>query len=196
MNCIEPEAALYPMVLRWLNKEFRTSDAFIDGTSAAALFCADISQKAADEGGHWSRPDLAAIAYNRGVFTPKWDASIYSFEIKRHHGVDEAAVYEAMAHKRFAHFSYLLWQDREMPDAKSWRIVDLCRDVGVGAITVEAPNDENTYRLRAKPVRQGVSLAASDGFIAQRFPEDEKRRLLSWLSSTGWKQAGEGQETI
>jgi hypothetical protein len=193
---VKPERALYPMVMRWLNLGFATSEALINVGQRPVLFSADVSAKKADIGGHWSRPDLATIAYRRGVFTPAWEASIYSFEVKCQSTVDQAAVYEAVAHTRFAHYSYLLWQEQNMPSAERWRIVDLCREFGIGAITAEDPNDVNTYRLRAKPRRNQITISETDNFIRERFPQELQSEIKAWLSSSGWKQLGEGQDTI
>ena len=193
---VKPEIKLYPHVLRWLHMDFRTSDALIGGDIQSTLFSADVSQKKSDIGGHWSRPDLATIAYRRGVFTPSWEASIYSFEVKCYSTINQAAVYEAVAHTRFVHYSYLLWQDEEMPNKQSWRIVDLCREFGIGVITTSAPNDVNTYRLRVRPKRNQITILESDKFIQERFPVEEQTRIKEWLSANDWKQSGEGYDSL
>lgn len=176
--------------------DFRTSDALVDGDLSSTLFSADISRQEANIGGHWSRPDMATIAYRRGIYTPSWEASLYSFEVKCYSTVNQAAVYEAVAHTRFVHYSYLLWQEEDMPSAERWQIVDLCREFGVGAITTTIPSDINTYRLRAKPKRNQITVSEIDNFMRERFPSVDKVRIKEWLSKRGWKQLEEGQETI
>lgn len=193
---IKPERRLYPMVMRWLNLGFATSEALMNEGQRPTLFSADVSTKKAEVGGHWSRPDLATIAYRRGIFTPAWEASIYSFEVKCQSTVNQAAVYEAVAHTRFVHYSYLMWQEEDMPSPEKWQIVDLCREFGVGAITASDPKDENTYRLRAKPKRNQITISDTDGFIRERFPFEKQKEIKDWLSMSGWKQLGEGQDTI
>ena len=196
MKEVKPESALYPHVLKWLERDFRTSPALIDGGVETILFSADVSQKKADIGGHWSRPDLATIAYKRGIFTPSWESTLYTFEVKCFSTVNQAAVYEAVAHTRFAHYSYLLWQEKEMPSSEKWRIVDLCREFGIGAITAVRPEDENTYKLRAKPKRNQITLSETDSFIRERFSPEYQDRIKKWLSANGWKQQGEGRESL
>lgn len=139
---------------------------------------------------------MATIAYRRGIYTPSWEASLYSFEVKCYSTVNQAAVYEAVAHTRFVHYSYLLWQEEDMPSAERWQIVDLCREFGVGAITTTIPSDINTYRLRAKPKRNQITVSEIDNFMRERFPSVDKVRIKEWLSKRGWKQLEEGQETI
>lgn len=193
---VKPERDLYPLVMRWLNMGFATSDALINVGQRPTLFSADISQKKANIGGHWSRPDLATIAYRRGVFTPSWEASIYSFEVKCYSTVDQAAVYEAVAHTRFVHYSYLLWQEEDMPSSEKWRIVDLCREFGVGAITAFDPSDVNTYKLRAAPKRNQITISETDSFIRERFPLELQNKIKEWLGKNGWQQLGAGRDAI
>lgn len=193
---VKPERRLYPMVMRWLDLGFVTSEALMNVGQRPVLFSADVSTRKAEIGGHWSRPDLATIAYRRGTFTPAWEASIYSFEVKCASTVDQASVYEAVAHTRFVHYSYLLWQEEDMPSPEKWQIVDLCREFGVGAITASDPEDENSYRLRARPRRNQTTISETDCFIRERFPADQQRRIKNFLSKSGWQQLGERQDTI
>lgn len=181
MKLIRPERKLYPLVMRWLNTQFRRSTALVDHTDRTQLFAVDISQQGIDDGGLWSRPDLAVIAYTRSKFIPYWTTSIYSFEIKTADGVNQFSVYESFAHTRYVNYSYLFWQALDELSESERRIVALCKEFEIGAITAEDPNNPNNYKVWCESKYRSINPSQFDSFITQRLSPEEQEKILNWL---------------
>ena len=195
MKVIQPETKLYPLVLAWLNSRFRVSGALPELTERSEIFASDISQVPSEEGGLWSRPDLAALVFTRGKYVPYWTFSLCSFEIKTAKGMNTSAIYEAFAHTRFAHYSILFWQSKQ-DDAKLVEWLNLCSQFGLGAITAEEPNQPSSYVLHLQPKRTSVDNSTIDAFIGDRFNNEKKRRISGWLKAQGWARDSDIEETI
>lgn len=174
------------MVAKWLNTQFTRSGALIDVSDQTQIFVSDISQQGIDEGGLWSRPDLAVVAYTRSKFIPSWHTSIYSFEVKTADGIDQSSVYEAFAHTRYVNYSYLVWQSPRSLSESGRRIVALCREFSIGAITAENPDDPYCYEVWCEAKRVNIDAPLGDSFITQRLPKGDKEQILNWLQRNGW----------
>lgn len=192
MEIVSQESSLYPLVLRWLRSDFRHSTLVANLGEHLQAFSADVSTKSGDTRGLWSRPDLATVVFSRGKYVPTWHSALFSFEVKTAAGIGEAAVYEAFSHTRFAHYSVLVWQASESCP-KSEKIIQLCGEYGIGAVTTEAPNVSNSYTVRASPIRTDVSLFSVDRFIEQRFGKFERQSIASWLRANGWTSSIEAE---
>lgn len=186
MKLASTESDLYPPILRWLNGGFKRSNAYLSRSRTAMLFASNVSTAGVPDGGRWSRPDLAVISYEKARFIPAWAASIYSFEVKTYANINDDAVYEAFAHTRFVNYSYLIWQEELSLSAQSTRIVSLCSEYGIGAITFEDPLDNDTYKVRGAPKRYSLSASEFDHFVANRLKDQERASIESWLASQGW----------
>jgi hypothetical protein len=58
-------------------------------------------------GGKWTRPDITLASSNSYTYVPGRPVEIRTFEIKTHDGLDVTAVYEALAHRRAAHYAHV-----------------------------------------------------------------------------------------
>lgn len=187
MEEISPEKDLYAPVLNWLTNWFTDHEANALSGQMSEIFSADVSQAPAeDKGGLWSRPDLAAVVFSKGKFVPQWSWSLVTIEVKTAKNINEQAVYETIGHTRYSNYSFLFWQARDELLPEDERIVELCSQYQVGAITSEHPHDARSFRLRNMPARVSIEPHLVDGFIKARFPEAVKRRLTNWLSIQGW----------
>lgn len=191
MMPVTSESALYPMVLAWVDTQLIASNLIAGRTQATVIFSANVSQQASQDGGLWSRPDLAAVVYTPASFLPNWQAQLFSFEVKTSSGIGQAAVYEAFSHTRFANYSILVWQDALEPSKNTEMVIDLCSQYGVGALTTANPTDPNSYKVRVKPQHFDISPTGFDSFVIERFPESKRREIQNWLASNGWGRNGE-----
>lgn len=187
MPIIRPESALYPLVANWIHSHLRTSELNFGDYGNQQVFMANTAQAPAADGGYWSRPDLAAILYYRPRFVPTWSASLYTFEVKTADGINEAAVYEAVAHRRYANYSVLVWQT-DGNDAQINQITELCKQFGVGALAADDPTNPSSYRVLNIAERSEINPVVVDQFIDYRFPTTERIRLENWLNENGWNQ--------
>ena len=100
-----------------------------------------IFQKTATGGnlgdGRLSRPDFTLAAIRSWRFDPQRTLEVYSFEVKNRAGASVSAVYEAVAHGRFAHHPYLVCPRSRFDPAFNSEILDACVREGIGLITFD-----------------------------------------------------------
>jgi hypothetical protein len=137
-----------------------------------------------DTGGKWTRPDATLASCNTYKFVPGKQVELNTFEIKTFDGLDVTAVYEALAHRRAAHYSYVLAYVPESERAVLKSLLDrLCADAdehGVGLIVVGEATDYETWDFEVEPGRNDPDPADLDNFIRTQTSEDFKDRILSW----------------
>lgn len=184
-NCAR-EQDLYPFLSAWLLMELKSSKLLEQAGQSYQVFVQDVSYASADPGGLWSRPDLAAVVYRRGRFVPNWQTELFSFEVKTTNGLNDMAVYEAFAHTRFAHYTYLFWPVGD--DPADPKIVGLCKEFGIGILTARDPIDLQSYNMVLKAQRRDIDASLVDSFIAQRFTPDSQAAIESWLHGQGWRR--------
>jgi len=126
------------------------------------------------------------MVYSRPRFIPIWSAALYTFEIKTYDGISESSVYEAVAHRRYSNFSTLVWQ-ASRDDTKVSRIVELCSQFGVGAVTAEDPSDPYGYILHTTAKKSEIEPSVVDEFVDHRFPKSTRIRIEDWLDQLGWQ---------
>ncbi len=86
-------------------------------------------QGSRDTGGMWTRPDVALASCSRLKFVPGIQLELNTFEIKTFDGLDVTSVYEALAHRRAAHYSYVVAYIPESKRRPLKSLVDrLCLD--------------------------------------------------------------------
>ncbi len=87
--------------------------------------------------GRLSRPDFTLAAIRSWRFDPQRTLEVYSFEVKNRAGASVSAVYEAVAHGRFAHHPYLVCPRSRFDPAFNSEIFDACVREGIGLITFD-----------------------------------------------------------
>ena len=178
------ELDLYAPILEWLELSFLPQARHHLGRSYNQAFVADVHNVTMGSG-LWCRPDLSVLALGRSEFIPDWNYSLYSFEVKTAKGVDEKAVYEALSHTKFVHYSTLIWQTYE-GDQLSSDIIALCSQFGLGAITFRDAGDLDSYEWKATPNRHSIDGALIDQFVRERYPEETKGNIATWMNGQGW----------
>lgn len=155
--------------------EHRIQDFVIDCTAR---------QGRRDTGGMWTRPDVALASCSRFKFVPGIQLELNTFEIKTFDGLDVTSVYEALAHRRAAHYSYVVAYipESERPARKS--LLDrLCLDSeshGIGLIVVANPDEYETWDFEIEPSRNDPDPADLDLFIRTQTSEKFKDKVLRW----------------
>ncbi len=175
------ETSLYPAIARFLNGRFPDWIRPRHGPQ----FCRakEVSRKAGEDGGGWSRPDLALVSAWRPLYSNHWNVDLYGFEVKTSNSGNVPAVHEALAHARFVHFPYLIWHgggSRIGTDAGKL-VVDQCEAFGVGLIAVENVDLAESYKLTLRAKRAAPSPDSVDEFIETRFDETTRESLQAWL---------------
>ena len=106
-NLVEEESDLYEPLRNWLQKNWgrgveEEGDFFMAKVTATGRGRPRAS-------GQWSRPDVTVVQANTYEFLPQVSPEVTTFEVKRYsESQNIAAVYEAVAHSRWAHYSYLV----------------------------------------------------------------------------------------
>lgn len=187
---VQIERELYGPTRLFVNTYFLLKLREQIATTALQIFVADTSLAAGQEGGQWSRPDVAALVLGRGQYVPHWVADLHTFEVKTASGLSERAVYEANAHGRFGRYSWLVFQAvgraSPSPDTNFQRIVKLAAQMGVGVIHFEDASDPQHWNLEIWPRPTGADSSAADRFVRERFPSDAKHQIATRLSALGW----------
>lgn len=110
---VRRESDLYEPLKGWLcddwGKDVEPGDFFEVLVTASA-------RKKRRAGGQWSRPDVTLVQVNSYEFIPQPVLEVTTFEVKKFSDAENIrSVYEAAAHSRWAHFSYLV---AEVPDSE------------------------------------------------------------------------------
>jgi hypothetical protein len=135
-------------------------------------------------GGKWTRPDVTLASCNRFKFVPGQQVELTTFEIKTFEGLDVTSVYEALAHRRSAHYSYVVAYVPETERLALRSLLDrLCFDAdnhGVGLILLSEPDDYETWSFEVEPGRNEPDPADLDNFIRTQTGDEFKDRILGW----------------
>lgn len=175
------ESRLYPVFHAYLNTAFAARIKPSHGESLALAAVTDKAGPAAS--GIWTRPDLSLIHACRYKYQPTVRLDVYGFEVKRDDGGDVRAVHEAMAHRRFVHFAYVVWHYPAADFAADRFLVvaQQCKSHGLGLITLGNIKDDRTFKIHLDADRAEPDENAVDDFIETRFAAEQKERLLGWL---------------
>jgi len=107
-----------------------------------------------------------------------------TFEVKTHDGLDVTAVYEALAHRRAAHYSYVL---AHVPDSQRSaleslldRLLSDADEHGVGFVVIGNPTNYETWDFEVEPNRNEPDPEELDNFIRTQTSEEFKEKILGW----------------
>jgi hypothetical protein len=115
---VRKESELYEPLRRWL------ADVWGEGVEPGDFFEVITTGTARNKkraSGQWSRPDVTLVQVNSYDYLPQPVLEVTTFEVKRFSDAENIrSVYEAAAHSRWAHFSYLVAEvpssDYEFPE--------------------------------------------------------------------------------
>ena len=111
------ESALYVPIIATIRScwipDHKIQDYVVDCTA---------QQGRRDTGGKWTRPDITLASYNSYKYVPGKQMELNTFEVKTSDSLDVTAVYEALAHRRAAHYSCVL---AHVPDSERFALEPL-----------------------------------------------------------------------
>jgi hypothetical protein len=146
------------------------------------------SKGSRDTGGKWTRPDLTAVAVQVFELLSTKHLSVVTFEVKADPGqegtVDISGVFEALAHSRGATESFLIIHipDGKPERRKGWnRVRDECTRVGIGLITFDSPEDDETFEVHVDARLRTPNPADMSGFLMLQLSEPGKNKLRTSL---------------
>lgn len=151
------EAELYDPLRQWLDEEWKKD---IEPGDFFEVLITATAKKKKRSSGQWSRPDVTLVQVNRYEYIPQPVLEVTTFEVKRFSDSENLlSIYEAAAHSRWAHFSYLVVEvpnpDYELPD----RFTSELERFGIGLIFMWKEKDQwhfneqegETDRLNPEP---------------------------------------------
>lgn len=173
------ESALYDPIIATIRSHWvpdhNIQDFVIDRTA---------HQGRRDTGGKWTRPDITLASYNIYRYVPGKQVELNTFEVKTYDGLDVTAVYEALAHRRAAHYSYVL---AYVPDSERVALGPLlerlCADAddhGIGFVLMKGPKEYGTWNFEVQPTRHEPDPANVDNFIRTQTSDEFKDKILGW----------------
>lgn len=133
--------------------------------------------------GRWARPDFILVAAMRFALVPGTQLDLHSFELKKEYGVDNLAVYEALAQTRFTHFGHLVWHlpQGSPAEAQLPEIEKQCDQHGVGLILMRDPNNPDACEILLDPQRKPTLAGIVDGFLESRLASSERKVLADFV---------------
>jgi hypothetical protein len=135
-------------------------------------------------GGKWSRPDITFASSKEYKYVPGRLVELRTFEVKTHEGLDVTAVYEALSHRRAAHFAHVLAHvpecERSALQPILQRLIRDAEEYGVGVTTLVDPQDYKTWRIEVEARRASPDPADMDAFIRAQTGEEFQDKILSW----------------
>ena len=106
---------------------------------------------------------------------------VRTFEVKPSDGINVQAVYEALAHRRAATHSYVLLHvptdKRGDLEAAVAELCEVARGHGNGVITVENPEDYDTWEERKVAVREEPDPEYLDAFLGSQLSDTAQRKI-------------------
>ncbi len=127
--------------------------------------------------GPLTRPDFTVAAIRSWRFDPQRTLEVFSFEVKNRAGASIPAVYEAVAHGRFAHYPYLVCPRSRLNDATNEAMVTACVREGIGLVffDIVVPGDGG-FVIECLEVVQEAERRAPDPVLVQRHLESRLSR--------------------
>lgn len=134
--------------------------------------------------GKWSYPDLVFVGYRSYTYVPGYFLDVYSFEVKHFDGVNVDALYEALAHLRSVHRSYLIMYIPENRykaiSDKVEPIIEEAQRFGIGVIIATEISNFETWQFKADAIRREPDPEKLDTFIAANLNDQNKETVRKW----------------
>jgi hypothetical protein len=103
---VRRESELYEPLKKWLAEDWGKD---VEGGDFFEALVTGTPRLKKRDGGQWSRPDVTLVQVNSYGYLPEPILEVTTFEVKRFSDAENIrSVYEAAAHSRWAHFSYLV----------------------------------------------------------------------------------------
>jgi hypothetical protein len=143
---VEREAELYEPLRKWVADEWGENITPTDFFEVLVTGSAKNRQRAT---GKWSRPDVTLVQVNNYEYLVQPDLEVTTFEIKKASDTEDIrSVFEAAAHSRWAHYSYLVVEvekpEYEFPE----RIISELERFNIGLIFMWKEKNEWQFDIQ------------------------------------------------
>ena len=116
----------------------------------------------------WRNPDVLTIEVRNHEFLRKNEVIVSTYEIKTADGWNLNAAYEAAAHKRFAHYAYLVvGPDGNQTDDVFEELATACGRLGVGLIRLQSYYKKFRQFVLVEAENANPDLSAVNEFIGR-----------------------------
>lgn len=180
---IPPDASekeLMPALEKWISEVH--APRFFPTARRSPGFCVVDTSTGGARSGTWSQPDFTVALLRSYEYSTLRHIELVGYELKRAGQGKVTAVHEALAHRRWVHYAYLvLFTPPESDEAV--RITELtfeCNRHGVGFITFSNASDLSSFKIHAHPQFEGVPAHRVDEFVADRLGEVSED-LRNWM---------------
>lgn len=136
-------------------------------------------------GGTWSRPDIVSVEVKTYQYVPGKFLEVVSYEVKAEDSIDLQAVYEALAHRRSATRSYVIYH---LPPTASSGAKEKLEDIrivarshGIGVISVGDASDYDTWEELEEAQRFDADPERLDRFISSQLSTVTQTRIARAL---------------
>lgn len=127
--------------------------------------------------GQWSRPDVTFVRVTKYEHLPSTIVEVTTFEVKRNADAkDLASVYEAAAHARWAHNTYLVVEIANNDLDVDVSIRKECNRLGVGLLTVSRTHNKYYFAEILEPKRQEPAPEDLDKFLKDFYADDPREQ--------------------
>jgi hypothetical protein len=131
--------------------------------------------------GIWSYPDLVTVEVRTYRYVPGKHLEITTFEVKSWNAVNVQGVYEALAHRRAATRSYVMFYiPPEQAAALEPAVADVAyaaRMHGVGLVIMGDPHDYDTWDEREEAQRFDPDPERLDNFITVQLTDETANKI-------------------
>jgi hypothetical protein len=175
------EKELYPPLLDWVKAELGKGAEESNDYHYAAI-TSNLAGK--EKRGKWSRPDVTYVQVTDYAYLPTPVVEVTSFEVKPHDvAKDLASVYEAAAHSRWAHNSYLVVEAASKDELIDQSIEKECERLGVGLLRMFRGGDGYEFVEQLEPGMQTPDPEELNFNLERIFSVDEaeKRKFQKWI---------------
>lgn len=182
---VKRESELYEPLRKWLEEEWSQDVDKVGGDFFQVLVTGSARGRRRATG-KWSRPDVTLVELNSYEYLQQRILDVTTFEVKKFSDAENLlSVYEAAAHSRWAHYSYLVVEARDADDELPERFTSELERFHIGLIYMWREKGEwqfersvyETERLAPEPKELNVLLT--------EFFRIDKSRALEFKRSLG-----------
>ena len=183
------ESKSYEPIRQLLNKywgkiEFKEPSDFVVEITALTL------KGKEGTGGTWTQPDVAILAVRQSELRNTNHLEVITFEIKTGNSISVTGVFEALAHREFAHRSFVVYHCQETDfnegnDREDGRILELAQRHGVGVIVAdntEGCEDVERLNVRIRAEYKNPRPEMWEEFVSKGF-RNRHKEIREWITN-------------
>jgi hypothetical protein len=132
--------------------------------------------------GLFSRPDFSLATIRRLKYDPLAHLDVITFELKNNSGATLMAVHEALAHTRFAHYSFLICPRSRIRLEHNEQLRNACAQHGIGLVMFDIegcklPEAIKDFAIEVQATRCNPDPYNVEEFLEARLPSNHLAKL-------------------